>query len=143
MKSPAGYLTKQGLDKDKAHRHFSGDYNNNYKRTIGVIRKIDVNNTKDLYIHADVVDGNGTFIPFGNNKTPIIVADSPLDLLQRFGGIAVGQTVEIFYRGIGPTTTAYAHIIGDVEEPLVQAQQIPSSEVKQASSLPFEPTGIL
>lgn len=143
MKSPAGYLTKQGIDRDKSNRQGSVGFNNDLKRVKGIIRKIDSNNASDLHVNVDIVDINGSFVPFGNNKTDVVIADSPLDLLQRFGGIAVGQSVEIFYRGIGPTATAYAHVIGDVEEGLVQAGPIPSSEVKQASSLPFEPFGIL
>lgn len=136
-------ITQAGLERDHDNRTNAQEYNRGTKRQIGIIRAIDPRKDGKLFVLVDVPDGFGGFRPFGQNKTPIIINDAPLDILLRFGGVRVGQIVEIFYRGVTEQGQVGAHIIGDEQQDFVNAGKIPEEGFSTASSLPFEPMGIV
>jgi len=143
MKGRTGAITPFNVEMDKAHRKQNRDYDRGIKRQIGQIREIDAHKDGHLYVFVDVPDGNGGLRAFGQDKTPVVIVDSPLDILLRYGGVKVGQIVELIYRGIGESGQAAAHIIGDETQDLVNAEQVPEEGFDVASSLPFEPMGII
>lgn len=143
MKPKTNAITPSGVQKQQEQSKVSRDYDRSLKREIGVIREIDSRLNGKLFVFVDIPAGDGTLRPFGQNRTPVIIADSPLDILMRWGGVRPGQIVELFYRGIGESGQAAAHIIGDETEELVNARKIPKEGFSTESSLPFEPMGIL
>lgn len=136
-------LTGSSVNKAKESRANSSDHDRGLKRTLGIIKDVDVQKNGKLFVFVDVTGNGGVLHPFGQNKTSIAIIDSPLDLLLRFGGVQKGQLVEVFYRGIGETGSAWAHVIGDAGEELVRAREMPRTGFSVAASLPFEPMGII
>lgn len=143
IKGRAGSITPGGVNKDKEGRKFQQDFDRNIKRQVGIIRSVDARNNGQLFVFVDIPDGKGGRRPFGQDKTPVVVVDSPLDILLRFGGLRVGQQVEIFYRGIGESGQAAARLIGDENQSFSNAQKQPSEGFTTYPSLPFEPFGII
>lgn len=135
-------ITAAGTKRQQQDSKVGRDYDRGIKRVIGVIREVDSKQNGKLYVFVDIPTVKGGLRPFGQDKTPVVITDSPLDILLRFGGIKAGQIVEVFYRGIGETGAASAHIIGDDMSTLSNAQEIPREGFSIAASLPFEPMGI-
>lgn len=143
MKPKTSAITPSGVHKQQQETKGNRDYDRGLKRDIGIIREIDTHRNGRLYVFVDIPTDKGTLRPFGQDKTPIVIADAPLDILMRWGGVRVGQIVELFHRGIGETGQAAAHIIGDENDEFVNARSIPDEGFIVAASLPFEPMGIL
>lgn len=144
MKPRTTAITPSGAHRQKEETKISRDYDRGIKRETGVIREIDTKKNGKLYVFVDVPTGRGNILrPFGQDKTSVVIADSPIDILLRWGGVRVGQIVELFYRGIGESGQASAHIIGDENQDFVNAQDKPTEGFTAASSLPFEPMGII
>lgn len=144
MNKPASSaITKNSFKQIREQRESNKDADRNIKRSLGIIKQVDSQGNGKLFVFVDVVSSSGALRPFGQNKTPVAIIDSPLDLLLRFGGIRPGQLVEVFHRGIGETNTAYAKVIGDVGEKLSKAREIPKEGFSVAASLPFEPMGVI
>jgi hypothetical protein len=136
-------ITPTGINNHINNSNNQKDFDRGIKRETGVIREVNVRGDNKLYVFVDLPSGNGTLRPFGQDKTPVLIVDSPLDILLRWGGVRPGQIVELFYRGIGETGQAAAHIIGDENEEFVNAREAPEQGFSVASSLPFEPMGII
>lgn len=143
MKPKTGAITAGGVDRGRKEQMLSRDYDKNLKRAVGRIREVDPRGDGKLFVLVDIPTGRGTFRPFGTDRTPVVIADAPIDILMRWGGVRPGQLIELFWRGIGETDQAYAHIIGDENTDFVNAQQKPSEGFSVAGSLPFEPMGII
>lgn len=135
--------TLTGIQNDKSSREGTREKDRNLHRVVGIISGINAKENGKLYITVNVSDGSGGLRPFGQGKTTISIVDSPLDILHRFGGVKVGQIVEIFYRGIGETGQGSARIIGDDINDFVDARPVPKEGFSVASSLPFEPSGMI
>jgi hypothetical protein len=143
MKPKTQAITPVGVARQKHEGMIHRDYDRSIKREIGIIRQVDARGNGKLFILVDVPTDKGTLRPFGQDKTPIVIADAPIDILMRWGGVRPGQKVELFYRGIGESGQAYAHIIGDEKSEFLNAQAAPSEGFNVAASLPFEPMGII
>lgn len=143
MKNRVIATTAAGMEKDRSNRESAQEYNRSLKRQIGIIRKIDARQNGRMFVLVDVPDGRGGLRPFGQDKTPVAIADAPLDILLRYGGVRPGQIVEILYRGVGEISSATAHIIGDEEQGFKNVEAVPEEGFSVASSLPFEPMGII
>jgi hypothetical protein len=142
MKPKTQAITPAGVQRQKQEGMTNRDYDRGIKREVGVIREVDARRNGKLYIFVDLPNGKGTLRPFGQDRTPVVIADAPIDILMRWGGVRPGQLVELFYRGIGESGQAYAHIIGDENSDFLNVQEKPSEGFSVASSLPFEPMGI-
>lgn len=124
-------------------KKMSMEQDKNLRRVLGIIEEVDPRQKNLLEITARVPDpGGGTHL-FGKGKIPITITDSPLDILLRFGEVRPGMVVEIFYRGVSEQGLASAHIIGYDSEEARAVNLLPNNEVKTASSLPFEPMGLM
>ena len=134
-------VTPSGLNKLKNENNSNQDYDRGIKRVIGVIRELDVFQDNKMYVYVDVPTKTGRFRPFGSDKTRIAIIDNPTDILLRWGGVRIGQKVELFYRGISETGEASATIIGDDLSPFTFTSQIPEEGFSVAATLPFEPGG--
>jgi hypothetical protein len=143
MKPRTAAITAQGHRTHQDQLKTSREYDQNISRAVGRIRKLDAYENGKMYVLVDVPDSNGNFRAFGQDKVPIVIIDTPLDLLLRFGGLEVGQMVELFYRGTGENAEASARVIGAAEEELTSAKKAPREGFLTASSLPFEPSGII
>jgi hypothetical protein len=143
MKPKTNAITPGGAHKQREESKVSRDYDRGLKREIGVIRAIDSQDNGQMFVLVDLPTRGGRLRPFGQDRTRVVIADSPLDILVRWGGVKPGQIVEVFYRGIGESGQAAAHIIGDETEDLVNARPIPKEGFSIESSLPFEPSGFL
>lgn len=143
MKPKTQAITPAGVHRAKTEGMSHRDYDRGIKRELGVIRAVDARGNGKLFILVDIPNGKGVLRPFGQDKTPVVIADAPIDILMRWGGVRPGQIVELFYRGIGESGQAYAHIIGDENSDFVNAQEKPTEGFSVASSLPFEPMGII
>lgn len=143
IKGRAGAITPTGMSKDSQHRKVLKDYDRGVKRQVGIIREIDARRNGKLFVFVDVPDGQGGRRPFGQDKTPVVIVDSPLDILLRFGGLRVGQQVEIFYRGVGESGQASARLLADENAPFENAQEKPREGFTVNPSLPFEPFGFI
>lgn len=137
-----GAKTPRGMKHDLSTRKSEKDHDRGIKRQIGIIRKIDSRSTGTMYVYVDVPDGKDGVRPFGQDKTPVIIIDNPVDILVRWGAVEIGQVVEIFYRGIGESGSASAHIIGATPDDFKRAVAPPIEGFNTASSLPFEPMGL-
>jgi len=135
--------TSTGVSKDTAQRDTTKEKDRALRRIVGMIKDINSKKNGKLYISVLVPDGRGGMRLFGQGKTDVVIVDSPLDILQRFGGLKPGQVVEIFYRGINETGQGSARIIGENLTDFVNAREAPKEGFKVASSLPFEPGGII
>src|SRR3990167_10242138 len=98
MKSPAGNTTSQGVEKNQQYRVGQSDSDRNLKRVLGIVRKLDTRQNGLMYVDVDVPTGNNTYRAFGNGRIPVVISDSPTDILLRWGGLAPGMLVEVFYR---------------------------------------------
>ncbi len=136
-------ITSAGVGKERQTRQITQDYDRGIKRQVGRIRQVNSRGNGKLFVLADVPNKRGGVRPFGQDKTPILIADSPIDILARWGGVFPGQIIEIFYRGIGESGQAAAHIIGDETEDFTDERNIPEEGFDVAASLPFEPMGII
>ncbi len=87
-----------------------------------------------------VKDRHGSHIYGGNNGTPVLIIDDPIDILQRFGEIRPGMRVEVFYSGMTESRQAQARIIGPPVED-AEGLKPESTEIDSAPVLPFEPMG--
>jgi hypothetical protein len=143
MKPRTQAITPEGVARSKEQAMTSRDYDRGLKREVGRIREVDARGNGKLFLLVDIPTGRGDFRPFGQDKTPVVIADAPIDILMRWGGIRPGQLVELFYRGIGESGQAYAHIIGDENSDFLNAQEKPTEGFSVAASLPFEPMGII
>lgn len=130
-------------DQAKEQQKITLEQDKNLRRVIGIIHEVDPRGKGLLEITARVPSPDGSTHMFGDGKIPISIADSPMDILLRFGGVRPGMLVEIFYRGVSEQGRAAAHIIGYDSQEARAVNLIPDNTVKTASSLPFEPMGFL
>lgn len=139
----ANGATKQHQNKERGRGARDRDSNRSSKRAIGTIHQCDPNKKGELSITAWVSATAGGRRLWGDGRK-IIIIDSPLDLLMRFGGLVPGMVVEITWRGINETSQAYARILAEAstDEAVKSGEQVPQRKVDTQSSLPFEPFGI-
>ncbi len=135
--------TSTGVSKDASQRDSIKEKDRGLRRVVGMVKDVNAKKNGKLYITVLVPDGKGGMRLFGQGKTDVVVVDSPLDILQRFGGLQSGQVVELFWRGIGETGQGSARIIGENLNDFVNAREQPKEGFNLASSLPFEPGGII
>jgi hypothetical protein len=144
MKPLTTAITPAGVQRSRADNNNQRDYDRSLKREVGIIREVDTQQNGRLFVFVDIPSGrDGVLRPFGQNKTSVVIADAPIDILMRWGGVRIGQKVELFYRGIGETGQAYAHIIGDENSDFTNVSSKPTEGFTAAASLPFEPMGII
>jgi len=143
-KGQSSFTTKVQHEREASRRKLDEDSNRSTKKAIGTIHKIDPRETGTLSCTAWVSKlGQGRRL-WGDGRE-IIIIDSPLDLLMRFGGLQAGMIIEITWRGIGESSKAYAKVLAEAteDETLKNGDQIPDRNVDTQSSLPFEPFGLL
>jgi hypothetical protein len=140
----ANFSTKRHHQKEESQGMLRDDQDRNFKRALGVIHKIDPLDKGQLVCTAWISTGDGDRRLWGGGKE-IVIVNSPLDLLMRFGQLKTGMIVEILWRGIAETGLAHAHIIGEPEDEEIQrtGEQIPDRTVDTQSSLPFEPFALI
>lgn len=143
MRGRANGSNRLQHDKVKQQSQLQQDNNRNYKQAIGTISEIDPGGKGRLTIKALVTTSAGTKRLWGEGRHPIVLLDSPLDILMRFGALRPGMQVLISWRGISETGKAYARILNETatDESIRRGEQIPQREVDTQSSLPFEPFG--
>lgn len=144
LQGRANFATKHHHIREGDSATVRQDVDRSLKRELGEIHEIDPGNKGKLRITAWIRRPDGGRRLWGSGKE-IILVDSPLDILVRFGSIRPGMPVEIVWRGISETGRATARIIGEAED--VHAgttgSEIPLRDVDTQSSLPFEPFGLI
>lgn len=143
LKGRSNLATKHHHQQESGRSKVDQDVSRSIKRTFGTVHKIDPNQRNALTVTAWVPTSGGGRRLWGEGRE-IILTDSPLDLLLRFGGLQPGLTIEITWRGIAETGKAYAHVLNENvnDETLKDGDEVPMRTVDTQSSLPFEPFGI-
>jgi hypothetical protein len=136
--------TNRKQQKSQADNMFSGDdQDKSTKKVLGTINQVDPKQKGRMTCTVWLPTTNGGRRLWGNGQE-IVIVNSPLDMLMRFGGLRSGMVVEVSWKGIAESGIAYVLVIGEPEDLKIMeaGEQIPRRNIDTQSSVPFEPMGV-
>lgn len=136
--------TNKRTQKEQSSQVYTNDdQDRSLKKAFGILHQIDPKQKGRMTCTVWVQSSDGGRRLWGNGQE-IVIVNSPLDLLLRFGGLKSGMIVELTWRGISETGNPQAYIIGEPEETksIQGGEQIPRRNIDTQSSVPFEPMGV-